>query len=109
MLELSNGFKYDGYWSRNVMEGKGNCMFPSGQVYQGTYKCGLRDGRGSVQFAEGAIYEGRFKEDRLDGQGTLKITSVVPGSDVDELLIPVQIQSDLWRIHWKAGFGANAH
>lgn len=109
VLELSNGFKYDGYWSRNVMEGKGNCMFPSGQVYQGTYKCGLRDGRGSVQFAEGAIYEGRFKEDRLDGQGTLKITSVVPGSDVDELLIPVQIQSDLWRIHWKAGFGANAH
>jgi hypothetical protein len=108
-LELASGFKYDGYWTRNVMEGKGTCVFPSGQMYQGTYKSGLRDGRGSVQFAEGAVYEGRFKEDRLDGQGTLKINGVVPGVEEDELLIPVQIQSDLWRIHWKAGFGANAH
>lgn len=109
VLELSNGFKYDGSWVRNVMEGKGICYFPSGQCYQGTFKSGLRDGRGSVTFAEGAVYEGRFKEDRFDGQGTLKILKVISGNDSEEILIPIQIQSDLWRIHWKAGFGANLH
>lgn len=109
VIELSNGFRYDGFWCRNVLEGKGFCVFPSGQTYQGTFKNGFRDGRGSVQFAEGAVYEGRFKEDRFDGQGTLKINKVVPGQVEDELWIPIQMQTDLWRIHWKAGFGANLH
>lgn len=109
VLELANGLRYDGGWSNNLMEGKGCCTFPSGQIYQGTYKSGLREGRGSVIFAEGAVYEGRFKEDRLDGQGTLKISDSVPGSEVDEMMIPVQIQAELWRIHLKAGFGGDAH
>jgi hypothetical protein len=109
VLELKSGFKYDGAWFRNVMEGKGSCTFPSGQSYQGTFKSGLRDGRGSVHFAEGVTYEGRFKEDRFDGQGTLKIHNPVPGIDEGEILIPFHMQSDLWRIHWKAGFGATTH
>jgi hypothetical protein len=109
LLELSNGFNYEGSWYRNVMEGKGSCIFPSGQCYQGTFKSGLRDGRGSITFAEGAVYEGRFREDRFDGQGTLKINQVVPGIEDDELFIPIQMQSDLWRIHWKAGFGSTHH
>lgn len=109
LLELSNGFKYEGNWYRNIMEGKGTCVFPSGQSYQGTFRSGLRDGRGSITFAEGAVYEGRFREDRFDGQGTLKISQIVPGNDADEVFIPVQLQSDLWRIHWKAGFGSTHH
>eukprot|EP01039_Chlorochromonas_danica_P006823 gene6823-7537_t len=111
LLELSNGFKYDGNWVGNVMEGKGTCTYaPSGQTYQGTFKAGLRDGRGSILFPQGsALYEGRFKEDRFDGQGTIKITAVSGGTVEDETFIPIQIQSDFWRIHWKAGFGANAH
>lgn len=111
LLELSNGFKYDGNWVGNVMEGKGTCTYaPSGQTYQGTFKAGLRDGRGSILFSQGsALYEGRFKEDRFDGQGTIKITAVTGGTVEDETFIPIQIQSDFWRIHWKAGFGANAH
>lgn len=109
VLELSNGFKYEGAWYRNIMEGKGTCIFPSGQSYQGTFRGGLRDGRGSITFAEGAVYEGRFREDRFDGQGTLKINQVVPANDQEEVFIPVQLQSDLWRIHWKAGFGATHH
>eukprot|EP01034_Spumella_vulgaris_P023514 gene23514-29736_t len=109
VLELSNGLRYDGGWAHNLMEGKGCCTFPSGQIYQGTYKSGLREGRGSVLFAEGAVYEGRFKEDRLDGQGTLKISDSVPGAEADELMFPVQIQAELWRIHLKAGFGTDSH
>lgn len=108
-LELANGFVYDGYWSRNVIEGKGVCKFPGGQEYEGTYKNGLREGRGTISFAEGAVYEGRFREDRFDGQGTLKVNHVVPGALPDEMMIPLQVQSDFWRIHLRAGFGNDPH
>lgn len=108
-LELANGFTYDGLWSRNVIEGKGVCRFPGGQEYEGTYKNGLREGRGTITFAEGAVYEGRFREDRFDGQGTLKVQHVVPGAQPDELMIPLQVQSDFWRIHLRAGFGNDPH
>lgn len=108
-LELANGFTYDGFWSRNVIEGKGVCRFPGGQEYEGTYKNGLREGRGTITFAEGAVYEGRFREDRFDGQGTLKVQHVVPGAQPDELMIPLQVQSDFWRIHLRAGFGNDPH
>jgi hypothetical protein len=108
-LELANGFMYDGQWVRNVMEGKGICRFPGGQEYEGTYKNGLREGRGTITFAEGAVYEGRFREDRFDGQGTLKVQRVVPGAQPDEIMIPLQVQSDFWRIHLRAGFGNDPH
>jgi len=108
-LELANGFVYDGMWSRNVIEGKGICKFPGGQEYEGTYKNGLREGRGTISFAEGAVYEGRFREDRFDGQGTLKVNQVVPGALPDEVMIPLQVQSDFWRIHLRAGFGNDPH
>ena len=108
-LELANGFVYDGSWARNLIEGKGVCRFPGGQEYEGTYKNGLREGRGTVTFAEGAVYEGRFREDRFDGQGTLKVERVVPGAQPDELMIPLQVQSDFWRIHLRAGFGNDPH
>ena len=68
----------------------------------------MRDGRGSVSFAEGAVYEGRFREDKLDGQGTCKISKVLKGID-DEWIIPVDIQADMRRIHYKAGFGDEGH
>eukprot|EP01038_Epipyxis_sp_PR26KG_P015710 gene15710-21266_t len=89
-LELACGFKFEGMWAANCMEGKGACTFPAGQVYQGTYKNGLREGRGSIKFSEVAIYEGRFKEDRFDGQGTIKISGTVPGSEEEEIMIPIQ-------------------
>ena len=72
------------------------------------FKHGLREGRGSVTFAEGAIYEGRFREDRMDGQGTCKITRVVEGVN-GEWMIPVELQADMNRIHYKAGFWDDGH
>ena len=87
-------------------------------------KQGVREGRGSITFPEGAIYEGRFREDRLDGQGTIvviyfdiiaycdeifQIMNTVPGFDEGEKLVPIQIQADIRRIHFRAGFGDTAH
>ena len=49
---LTSGFKYDGSWVNNHMEGRGVSLFPDRQEYQGSYKQGLREGRGSITFAE---------------------------------------------------------
>ena len=55
---------------------------------------------------QGAEYEGRFRDDRLDGHaGTLTITKSVPGALKGEVMVPIQIQADMKRIHYKAGFG----
>jgi hypothetical protein len=36
------------------------------------------------------------------------VTETMPGPDEGEILIPIQIQADLRRIHLKAGFGADS-
>lgn len=72
------------------------------------FKNGMRDGRGSVTFPAGAVYEGRFKEDKMDGQGTCKILKVLKGVG-DEWMIPIEIQADMRRIHYRAGFGDEGH
>jgi hypothetical protein len=59
--------------------------------------------------AQGAVYEGRFREDAMDGQGTVKINRALPGSVPGEIFIPFEIQADIRRIHYRAGFGADSH
>jgi hypothetical protein len=49
------------------------------------------------------------QEDHFDGQGTLKVERVVPGAVPDEVMVPLQVQSDFWRIHLRAGFGNDPH
>ena len=46
----------------------------------------------------------RFREDRIDGQGTVKIEHAMPGVEDGEFFIPLEIQSDIRRIHYRAGF-----
>ena len=35
--------------------------------------------------------------------------NTVPGFDEGEKLVPIQIQADIRRIHFRAGFGDTAH
>ncbi|CAE7376019.1 PIP5K6, partial [Symbiodinium microadriaticum] len=108
-LRLSNGFYYSGSWDMDYMDGRGVSIFSDGQQYQGMFRRGLRDGRGSVTFSEGAVYEGRFRDDVIDGQGTIKISQRVPGPVEGEFMIPLEMQSDIRRIHYRAGFGGGDH
>ena len=108
LLIAQGGFRYDGYWHQNFFEGKGVSVFLDGQEYQGSFKQGLREGRGSIRFSVGGEYEGRFKEDHMDGQGTIKLLHTVPGMG-EEHMIPIQIQADIKRIHYRAGFVDDLH
>jgi len=131
-LSSSDGFQYDGMWVDNAMEGRGSAIYPNGQQYDGMWVNGKRDGRGTIIFGNGAVYKGRFKEDYMEGQGTLKMdrnvsvpqarkmaktvvdTSLKENETVveeskeevvsDDWMIPIEFQSDIGRIHEKAGF-----
>jgi hypothetical protein len=114
-LKTSDGFVYDGMWVQNAMEGRGIATYPSGQRYEGLWSNGRREGRGTIHFTNGAVYEGRFRDDCMEGQGTMKMTknAVIPhrssqededGESMNDWMIPISFQSDMGRIHEKAGF-----
>jgi hypothetical protein len=118
MLRASDGFSYDGAWVLNSMDGRGSAVYKNRQEYHGMWSRGRREGRGTIHFTNGAVYEGRFRDDAIDGQGTLKIekTLLVPkgSSEMEnetnktkfDFMVPVSFQSDLARIHQKAGFSS---
>jgi hypothetical protein len=111
-MQLANGLCYEGGWAHGEFDGRGVCTYPDGQRYEGLFKNGKKDGRGSLIFPNGASYEGRFRDDRIDGQGTLLVPAPVhcdngeslSGEQFDEWVIPISFQSDMGRIHAKAGF-----
>ena len=92
------------------MEGRGIAEYPGGQKYEGLWANGRREGRGTIYFVNGAVYEGRFRDDTVEGQGTMKMTrcAIVPKDEESDLpedwMIPISFQSDMGRIHQKAGF-----
>lgn len=104
-LRLSSGLAYDGSFADNAFDGRGICVYPDGQRYEGMWRGGRRDGRGSLVWPNGASYEGRFKDDNIDGQGTLNITkATAEGPDGVCLLVPIDLKTDIAKIHLKAGF-----
>ncbi|CAN0131074.1 unnamed protein product, partial [Phaeothamnion confervicola] len=110
-LKLCNQFSYEGQWAEDAFEGRGTCEYgPAGggcnQRYEGMFRAGRRDGRGTLFFESGAYYEGRFRDDRIDGQGMLRIPEPIPdgSGEYGDWMVPVQFQSDIERIHAKAGF-----
>lgn len=104
-LRLANGLEYDGGFADDDFDGRGVCTYPDGQRYEGLFKLGKKDGRGTLHWPNGASYEGRFKEDHIDGQGTLNISRpTAEGPDGLCLLVPVDLKTDIAKIHLKAGF-----
>jgi hypothetical protein len=110
LLEAADKFTYDGMWVYNTMEGRGIAEYPGGQKYEGLWANGRREGRGTIYFVNGAVYEGRFRDDAVEGQGTMKMikSATVPKDEDNDLpedwMIPISFQSDMGRIHQKAGF-----
>ncbi|MDK3155814.1 hypothetical protein QPK87_04375 [Kamptonema cortianum] len=55
-----------------LLNGKGSCLFPSGNRYEGEFKEGRRHGRGTLILKDGTRCEGEFREELLNGQGNLR-------------------------------------
>lgn len=51
----ADGFRYEGAWANNAMEGIGVATYPNGQVYEGKFVGGRREGRGTIRFTNGAV------------------------------------------------------
>ena len=105
-LRLRNGFRYEGTWKDNQMEGRGWCQYPEGSKYEGMWRSGRKDGRGTLSFPNGAYYEGRFRDDKVDGTGTFTMPRTVVAVNRRDwvAMIPIEFQSDVHRVHLKAGF-----
>ncbi|KAJ1451543.1 hypothetical protein M885DRAFT_468331 [Pelagophyceae sp. CCMP2097] len=109
-LTTADGATYEGQWHDDSVEGRGVAVYACGQKYEGVFRHGLKEGRGSLSWPNGASYEGRFRDDKIDGQGALSIPKPVAISASDDdagadgWLLPLQLKSDLSRIHVKAGF-----
>jgi hypothetical protein len=85
------------------MEGKCDVVYSDGSKFEGSFHHGRRDGRGTYTFADGQTYTCRWNADAAEGSGTLLMPRQVRVSD-DEIMIPLNIQTDLGKIHLRAGF-----
>ena len=71
-----NGDMYQGFWKDGEKDGWGAYTWSGGKMkYQGEYKNDLEDGQGTFTWTNGDQYQGGFKEDEMDGQGTFTYTT----------------------------------
>jgi hypothetical protein len=94
VMQLSNGYKYDGAWKNGLREGKGvetwsegsdgrydghfhedhregsgTYRGPDAYLYDGPWKNGLQEGK-AVLYRDGDKYSGQWRAGKPDGQGT---------------------------------------
>lgn len=59
--EKSKGQKYEGYFVKNLMHGKGTMTFSNGDKYVGEFKNDKYHGEGTYYFSNGTVLEGMFE------------------------------------------------
>lgn len=59
----------EGQSKEGLINGKGVCVFPSGNRYEGELRDSKRQGRGTFTFTNGTRCEGEFRNDLLNGRG----------------------------------------
>ena len=55
---MPDGFKYEGEWKDDQIQGKGVARYPTGQIYEGFFKQGVPNGEGTMTFSDGTKYKG---------------------------------------------------
>lgn len=113
-----NGQEYDGMWLNGKRDGRGTVTFGNGAVYKGRFKDDCIEGQGtlkieknvSISFAERVEVESKTNEqDVVNGETSADVKSKdshdpPPSEEEEDWLIPIEFQSDIGRIHEKAGF-----
>lgn len=82
MFETAH-IRYEGYWVKNMISGKGECIYLShtpntpSQSYTGAWFLGFREGEGVFRFSNGCIYDGEWNDDSPNGRGVFRWPSGV--------------------------------
>ena len=69
------GYKeYDGNWSGDKMDGKGELLYCDGGKYKGDFKKDKPHGKGVFEYSTGEVFVGSFKdgENKVEGSFRMK-------------------------------------
>lgn len=113
-----NGQEYDGMWLNGKRDGRGTVTFGNGAVYKGRFKDDCIEGQGtlkiennvSISFKNKNQMEAKTHEKGIDnGEISTDVESKEtheppPTEEEEDWMIPIEFQSDIGRIHEKAGF-----
>lgn len=83
---------FSGHFFRNLRQGKGKEIYPSGDYYDGEWENDLQNGKG-VRVFQAGTYSGEWKDNQRDGYGQFKWSS---GSEYE----------GYWEKDQKQGFGS---
>ena len=61
--------KYEGYFKKDQLDGKGIMIWNDMNVYKGDWKNGKKEGKGIMNYNDGDRYEGDFIKDEFEGKG----------------------------------------
>ncbi len=64
---------YEGGWKNGLMHGTGKYTYASGDIYEGNLKNSKRNGKGKYISANGSKYIGHYKDDEKNGYGKLTL------------------------------------
>lgn len=113
-----NGQEYDGMWLNGKRDGRGTVTFGNGAVYKGRFKDDCIEGQGTLKIENNVsisfkkrnqivlktIEQGAEKGEKCTGLESEDIHEAATIEEEEDWMIPIEFQSDIGRIHEKAGF-----
>lgn len=71
IMKYEDGRKYEGEWLNNRMDGEGVFTWPDGRAYKGHYKNDLKDGYGEFSWPNGRKYVGNWTKGKQNDEGKI--------------------------------------
>lgn len=113
-----NGQEYDGMWLNGKRDGRGTVTFGNGAVYKGRFKDDCIEGQGTLKIENNVsisfkkrnqivlktIDQGTENGEKYTDLESKDIHEASPIEEEEDWMIPIEFQSDIGRIHEKAGF-----
>lgn len=87
-VSLSNGEKYEGFWSKDLFNGEGLYIWKKEEWFKGNFVDGQMNGTGKRKFKNGSVYLGEFLKGKMHGLGKIvfKNGDVYQGSFVNDTM-----------------------
>jgi len=68
-IRYADGFYCEGNFLNGLQFGKGREIYPNGNEYTGDFKNNIYDGEGELKYNNGNIYNGQFVNGKMKGEG----------------------------------------